>query len=99
METLLPLIIQAIAGAAGGGGMAAMVKRVDLGGTGNLLAGVIGGLAGGQLVNLLGLFSAMTGDPASGLDFGNLIGAAIGGGAGGALLTGLAGLVFGRRRS
>lgn len=99
METILSIIIQAIAGAAGGGGIVSLFPRLTLGGTGNLIAGILGGVAGGQLVALLGLFSGLTGDPASGLDFGNLIGAAIGGGAGGAILTGLAGLVFGGRKS
>ncbi len=104
MDALLPIIIQAVAGIAGGGGIAALLQKVDLGGKGNLIAGAVGGVGGGQLASLLGIIGAAgagatTGDPSSGLDFGNLIGSAVGGGVGGAALTGILGTFMGGRRA
>lgn len=103
METLLPIIIQLVAGAAGGGGIASVLKNVNLGGMGNMIAGAVGGVGGGQLASILGLIggaggAAVTGEPASGLDFGNLIGSAISGGAGGAILTGIVGSIMGGKK-
>jgi hypothetical protein len=44
----LPYIIQAVAGAVGGGGLGAIIKGKSLGMVGNLIAGAVGGLAAGQ---------------------------------------------------
>jgi uncharacterized membrane protein YeaQ/YmgE (transglycosylase-associated protein family) len=52
METLVPLIVQLVAGAIGGN-VAGAVKSMDLGKLGNTIAGAIGGVGGGQLLQVL----------------------------------------------
>lgn len=51
METILPMIIQAVSGVVGGGGIGALVRGVSMGGLGNTVVGALGGLAGGQLLS------------------------------------------------
>lgn len=93
--TLVNLIIQLIAGAAGGNAAGASLKNLNLGPLGNTIAGAIGGVGGGQL--LQALIPALAGAGAAagggGMDIGSIIGQLIGGGAGGAILTVIAGLV------
>lgn len=67
MESLLPLIIQLISGAAGGNVAGALLKNFSLGTVGNSLAGIIGGAGGGHLLGpvlggLLGGGDAGVGD-------------------------------------
>ena len=50
MESLLPIIIQLIAGAIGGNAAGAAMKGKSLGGGGNSIAGAIGGVVLGQIV-------------------------------------------------
>ncbi|MEP9348772.1 hypothetical protein [Xanthobacter sp. KR7-225] len=90
--TILNLIIQLIAGAAGGNGIAGALKNLSLGPLGNTIAGAIGGVGGGQILQLLlpALASAAT---TGNFDVGSIIGQVIGGGAGGAILTLVAGLI------
>jgi hypothetical protein len=92
METIVSLIIQLVAGAIGGNGAAAAMKNADLGKLGNTIAGALGGVGGGQLLQMLmaGGAAAATG---GGLDIGGIIGQLIGGGAGGAVLTIIVGLL------
>ncbi len=52
MESLLPIIIQLVAGAVGGN-IAGAVKNFSLGTTGNTVAGGIGGVILGQLLPML----------------------------------------------
>jgi hypothetical protein len=91
MDMIVNLLIQLIAGAAGGNGVAAAMKNVDLGKLGNTIAGAIGGLGGGQLLEMLmpGAGAAAGG----GLDIGSIVGQLVGGGAGGAVLTIIVGLL------
>ena len=95
MEALLPIIIQVVTGALGGGAAASALKDANMGGLGNMLTGAIGGLGGGMLGGgaIGGLLGAATGDAASGLDIGALAGDAVGGGVGGAILTGVVGMI------
>jgi hypothetical protein len=92
MEMLVPLIIQLVAGAIGGNGVASAMKNVDLGKLGNTIVGALGGVGGGQLLDMLmsGGAAAATG---GGLDVGAIIGQLVGGGAGGAVLTIVVGLL------
>jgi uncharacterized membrane protein YeaQ/YmgE (transglycosylase-associated protein family) len=53
MESLLPLIIQAVGGAVGGNVGGAAMKNSSLGGLGNTIAGAVGGLAGGNILGSL----------------------------------------------
>jgi hypothetical protein len=75
MESLLPIIIQAIAGAAGGNIIGAVLKNFSLGTAGNSIAGILGGAGGGQLLG-----SLIGGGGAAGGIIGQLAGGAAGGG-------------------
>jgi len=91
-HTLISLIIQLISGVVGGNAAGAALKDYNLGNLGNTIAGAIGGIGGGQVLQTLipAIASAAT---ASGLDLGAIVGQIVGGGAGGAILTIIAGLV------
>jgi hypothetical protein len=89
METLLPLIIQLISGAAGGNIVGALVKRISLGMLGNSLAGILGGGLGGQILG--GLLGLPTGG--GGLDIGSILGQVASGGAGGGIVMVLIGVI------
>lgn len=86
MGNILPLILQLVGGAAGGNGIAKLLKNLDLGPLGNTVVGLIGGFGGGQLVNLLGS-GAGSGDAVS------MILSLLGGGVGGGALTAIVGLI------
>lgn len=90
METIINLVIQLIAGAVGGN-IAGAAKSMDLGKTGNTIAGAIGGVGGGQLLQML--IPALSAAAGGGFDFGALVGQVLGGGVGGAVLTGVVGLI------
>jgi hypothetical protein len=89
MDALVNLVIQIIAGIVGGNGAAAALKDYDLGKLGNTIAGAIGGVGGGQLLQVL--LPALAGS--GGLDLGAVLGQLVGGGAGGAVLTIIIGIV------
>jgi len=91
METIINLIIQLIAGAVGGNAAGAALKDYNLGNLGNTIAGAIGGVGGGQI--LQALIPAIASAAGGGLDLGAIVGQIVGGGAGGAILTIIAGLV------
>jgi uncharacterized membrane protein YeaQ/YmgE (transglycosylase-associated protein family) len=76
MESLLPLIINLVAGAVGGNVGGAALKNSSLGGLGNTIAGAIGGVGGGSL---LGPLLGMGGAAAGGFDIGSLATSGIGG--------------------
>src|SRR5262249_61172896 len=82
METIINLIIQLIAGVAGGNAAGAALKDYNLGSLGNTVAGAIGGVGGGQI--LQALIPAIESAAAGGnLDLGAIVGQIVGGGAGG----------------
>lgn len=85
MESLLPIILQLVAGVVGGN-VAGAAKNINLGTTGNTVAGGIGGVILGQLLPLLsngGLDSVLNG----------VVGQLAGGGVGGLILTAIVGLI------
>jgi hypothetical protein len=93
MEAIIPLIIQAISGAAGGGIVGNLVKTAGMALLPKLIAGAVGGIGGGQLLG--GALSGMLGgDAAGGMDIGNILGQVVSGGAGGGVLTAIAGMVM-----
>lgn len=53
METILPILLQLIGGGVGGNAVGAAMKEKSLGTIGNSLTGIIGGVGGVQLLNLL----------------------------------------------
>jgi hypothetical protein len=85
------LIVQLLGGVAGGNAAGKGLPNFDLGALGNTIAGAIGGVGGGQL--LQALIPALAGAGGSGLDVGSIIGQLVGGGASGAILTAVIGLV------
>jgi hypothetical protein len=91
MSETIGFIIQIIAGIAGGNAAGKGMENIDLGPTGNTIAGAIGGAVGGQL--LQALIPVLAGGDTGGLDVGALVGQVAGGGASGAILTVVAGLL------
>jgi hypothetical protein len=90
------LIIQLIAGAAGGNIAGSLLKQFDLGVVGNSIAGVIGGGVGAQIIGALLGGGATAGAGAAaggGLDIGSIIGQIVSGGVGGGILMVIVGLV------
>jgi uncharacterized membrane protein YeaQ/YmgE (transglycosylase-associated protein family) len=100
MESLIPIIIQLVVGAIGGNAAGKAMPDKSLGTLGNTIAGVIGGVGGGKLLDILLGGGAMatdaaTGVAASGLDIGAIIQDVAGGGIGGAVLTIVVALIKG----
>jgi hypothetical protein len=104
MEMIVPLLVQLIAGAAGGNVIAQVVKKVNLGPTGNSIAGAIGGLAAtwlaGMVPGLDGLVGMAGGSAAAGataaaggLDIGALVGQGVTGLVGGGVLAAIVGAI------
>jgi hypothetical protein len=91
MDMVINLIIQLISGVVGGNAVGAAMKDYNLGNLGNTIAGAIGGVGGGQL--LQAAIPAIAGAAGGNLDVGAIISQVVGGGAGGAILTLIAGLV------
>jgi len=88
MESLLPLIIQLISGAAGGNVAGSLLKNLSLGTVGNSIAGILGGGIGGQLLGMLGMASG-----AGEMDLGGIVGSLASGGVGGGALMAIIGLI------
>jgi len=59
MEALLPLIVQAIAGGAGGGILGQFLRSKNLGPLANIITGVVGGVATGQGLNAAGVLAQL----------------------------------------
>ena len=91
MDALLPLLIQIVTGVLGGQAIGAVLKQAAMGQLPKLLAGGIGGVAGGTLLS--GLLGGA--DPAAAGALGGMASDVIGGAGGGAILTGLLGAVMG----
>ena len=91
MEMIINLIIQLVAGVVGGNAAGAALKDYNLGGIGNTIAGALGGVGGGQL--LQAAIPAIAAAAGGTLDVGAILGQIVGGGAGGAILTVIVGLV------
>jgi hypothetical protein len=93
MEALIPIIIQAISGAAGGGIMGNIIKTAGAALLPKLIAGALGGVGAGQLLG--GALGGMLGgDAAGGMDMGNILGQVISGAGGGGVLATIAGMVL-----
>lgn len=98
MDVIVPILVQLIAGAAGGNVIGQLAKSVQLGTAGNTIVGIIGGLAGTWLASIIpgldGLVSAGAADGvAGGLDLGALAGQGATGLIGGGLLTAIVGAI------
>jgi hypothetical protein len=93
MESLIPLIIQLVSGAAGGNIAGASMKKFSLGTLGNSLVGILGGGIGGQLLGMLGTSAATASAATGGMDLGSIIGSVAGGGVGGGALMAIIGMI------
>ncbi len=98
METLIPLIVQAVSGMFGGGIVGSLVKAAGMALLPKLISGALGGLAGGSILGSLlggGVDPATaTAAAGSGFDWGSLLTQAVGGLGGGGILTGIVGAVM-----
>ena len=88
MESLLPLIIQLISGAAGGNVAGSLMKNLSLGTVGNSLAGILRGGIGGQLLGMLGMATG-----AGEMDIGGIVGSIASGGVGGGAVMAVIGMI------
>ena len=89
------LLAQLIGGAAGVIGGVKAVKRADMGKIGNLIAGAIGGVGGGQLLGgLLGSGAAAAG----GLDIAGMASNLVGGGVAGLIVQVVVGMIVKKMR-
>ena len=91
MDQLVPLIIQLIGGAVGGNAAGAMLKNANLTAIVRTILGVVGGVGGTQLADMMGLLQSILGEAAGtgGMVAGNAGASAIGG----AVLTLVVGLI------
>jgi hypothetical protein len=89
MEQLIPLLIQLIGGGAGGNIAGSLLKNIDLSKLAQTIIGVIGGVAGGQAVNWLGLLESILGSGGAGSLAGGAGASAVGGG----LLVAIIGMI------
>ena len=72
MEAIISLLIQAIAGGAGGNAVGKGIKNLSLGSAGDTIAGAIGGVGGGQILGAL--IPAIAGAAeGGGVDIGSII--------------------------
>ena len=78
MESLLPIILQLVAGAVGGNIGGAVMKDSSLGGLGNTIAGAVGGVGCGTILGAL-IPALATSAAGGGINIGNIAGAGIGG--------------------
>ena len=88
----ITLIIQALSGAAGGNIVGSVLKNLNLGTVGNSLAGIVGGVLGGNFLGGL-IGPGATAAASGGLDIGSIIGQVVSGGAGGGVLMAIVGLI------
>jgi uncharacterized membrane protein YeaQ/YmgE (transglycosylase-associated protein family) len=84
MNALVGIIIELVLGAVGGGAVGQFVKQMDLGMTGNIVAGAIGGLVGTWIIAYIPGLAGLTG---------SYVGQAIVALVCGAILAGVVGLI------
>jgi uncharacterized membrane protein YeaQ/YmgE (transglycosylase-associated protein family) len=87
----MPILIQLISGGVGGNIAGALLKRFNLGPIGNTVAGILGGVGGGQLLSML--TGAVAPAASGGLDMSSILSSVGGGGVGGAVIMVIVGLV------
>src|SRR5262245_18774879 len=88
-RSIVNLMCQLVAGAAGGNLSGSLLKQYNLGSLGNSIAVIVGGGLGGQLLGML----VGGGASGGGMDIGSLLAQVACGGVGGGILLVLVGLV------
>jgi hypothetical protein len=89
MEQLLPLLIQLIGGGAGGNIAGSLLKNIDLTKLAQTVIGIVGGIAGTQGLNWMGILESILNSGGAG----GLLGNAGVSGVSGAILTVIVGLI------
>lgn len=89
----MPIIIQLISGGVGGNIAGALLKKFNLGPIGNTIAGILGGVGGGQLLSILTGAAAAAPAGGGGFDLSSLLSNVGGGGVGGAVIMVIVGLI------
>ena len=95
MDVLVPLLVQLIAGGAGGNVIGQLAKTLNLGTVGNAIVGAIGGLGGTWLAGMIPGLDTLVGSAgaaAGGFDIGALAGQGATSLVGGGLLTAIVGI-------
>jgi uncharacterized membrane protein YeaQ/YmgE (transglycosylase-associated protein family) len=90
------IVTDLIAGGVGGNIAGALLKKFDLGPIGNTVAGLVGGVGGGQLLSMLtagGAAAATAGATGGGMDMSSILSSVAGGGVGGAIVMAIVGLI------
>ncbi len=87
MESLLPLIINLVSGAAGGNVAGKLFKNLNLGTLMNSVAGIVGGGLGGQLLGMFGMGGGGS------MDVMGILQSVASGGVGGGVLMAIVGAV------
>ena len=95
MEIIVPILVQLIAGGAGGNVIGQIVKSLNLGLAGNTIVGAVGGVVGTWIAGRIPGLDSLVGAAAStgSLDMGALAGQGAAGLVGGGVLTAIAGLI------
>lgn len=89
MEQLLPMLIQLIGGGAGGNIAGSLLKNIDLSRLAQTVIGIIGGVAGGQAINWMGVLESVLGAGGAG----GMLGNAGVSGVSGAILVAIIGMI------
>ena len=93
---VMGIVTDLIAGGVGGNIAGALLKKFDLGPIGNTVAGIVGGVGGGQLLGMLmsgGAAAATSAASGGGMDMSSIIGNVAGGGVGGAIVMAIVGMI------
>lgn len=99
MDVIVPILVQLLAGGAGGNVVGQLATRLNLGTAGNSVVGAIGGLGGTWLASMIPGLDSLVGAAAGAagttgaLDLGALAGQAATSLVGGAGLTAIVGLI------
>ena len=96
MEIVVPILVQLIAGGAGGNVIGQIVKSLNLGLAGNTIVGAVGGVVGTWIAGRIPGLDSLVGAAASStgsFDLGALAGQGAAGLVGGGVLTAIAGLI------
>src|SRR5882757_3594353 len=93
---VMGIVTELIAGGVGGNIAGAVLKKFDLGPVGNTVAGLIGGVGGGQLLSMLVGGGAAAAAPSGGMDMSSILSNVGGAGVGGAVLMAIIGLIKGQ---
>jgi hypothetical protein len=89
MEQLLPMLIQLIGGGAGGNIAGSLLKNIDLSRLAQTVIGILGGIAGGQAINWMGVLESVMGAGGAG----GMLGNAGVSGVSGAVLVAIVGMI------